>query len=39
MQGISGPQAKGWIVQELGSLSEAASVEATQFQAPLQKAL
>ena len=39
VQGIFGPQAKGWIVQQLGSLSETAAVEATQFQAALQQAL
>ena len=39
MQGITGPQAEGWILQQICSLTEAATVQRTQFNAALQQSL
>jgi len=39
MQGITGPQAEGWILQQLGSLAEAATIEGAQLHTALQEPL
>ena len=35
MQGITGPQAEGWILKQFGSLSEAATIEGAQLHTAL----
>ena len=39
MQGITGPQAEGWILEQFSSVTEAARVQRTQFNAALQQSL
>ena len=39
VQGITSPQAKGWILQQLGSLMETATVEGAQFNSALHQSL
>ena len=39
MQGVTGAQAEGWILEQFSSVTEAASVQRTQFNAALQQSL
>ena len=39
MQGITGPQAEGWILEQFGSLAEAATIEGAQLHTALQEPL
>ena len=39
MQGITGPQAEGWILEQFSSVTEAARDQRTQFNAALQQSL
>ena len=39
MQGITSPQATGWILQQLGSLMETATLEGAQFNTALHQSL
>jgi hypothetical protein len=39
MQGIAGPQAEGWILEQLCSPTKAAAVERAQFNTALQQSL
>jgi hypothetical protein len=39
MQRITGPQAEGWILEQLSRLAKTATIECAQFYAALQQAL
>lgn len=39
MQGITGPQAEGWILEQFSSVRKAVAVQRTQFNAALQQSL